>query len=149
MVNPGTSVPACLLLIIQIIVAALIIILLDELFQKGYVLGSGINLFIPTNICESIVWKAFSPTTVNTGSGSEFEGAVVSLFHLIFTRHDEGRVLRKAFWRERLPKSNRFRGQRDTYPIKLFYTPNMPIMLQSVLTSNLFIVSNFGNPFPQ
>jgi len=38
-------------------------------------------------------------------------------------------------------KSNRFRGQRDTYPIKLFYTPNMPIMLQSVLTSSLFIVS--------
>jgi protein transport protein SEC61 subunit alpha len=38
-------------------------------------------------------------------------------------------------------KSNKFRGQRGTYPIKLFYTSNMPIMLQSALTSNVFIVS--------
>ena len=30
--------------------AALIVILLDELLQKGYGLGSGINLFIATNI---------------------------------------------------------------------------------------------------
>ena len=62
----------CLLLIIQLIVAALIVILLDELLQKGYGLGSGISLFIATNICESIVWKAFSPTTINTGRGPEF-----------------------------------------------------------------------------
>lgn len=40
----------CLLLIFQLIVAALIVILLDELLQKGYGLGSGINLFIATNI---------------------------------------------------------------------------------------------------
>ena len=45
----------CLLLIIQLIVAALIVILLDELLQKGYGLGSGISLFIATNIYESIV----------------------------------------------------------------------------------------------
>ena len=49
--------------------AGLIVLLLDELLQKGYGLGSGISLFIATNICETIVWKAFSPTTVNTGRG--------------------------------------------------------------------------------
>jgi protein transport protein SEC61 subunit alpha len=49
----------CLLLIIQLVVAALIVILLDELLQKGYGLGSGISLLIATNICETIVWKAF------------------------------------------------------------------------------------------
>ncbi|KAI0276947.1 SecY subunit domain-containing protein [Russula aff. rugulosa BPL654] len=142
----------CLLLIIQLVAAALIVILLDELLQKGYGLGSGISLFIATNICESIVWKAFSPTTINTGRGPEFEG----------------RALREAFWRERLPnvmnliatlavfavviylqgfrieipvKSNRFRGQRGSYPVKLFYTSNMPIMLESALTSHVYIVS--------
>ncbi|EIN14741.1 protein transporter [Punctularia strigosozonata HHB-11173 SS5] len=162
-----------LLLILQLVTAALIVILLDELLQKGYGLGSGISLFIATNICESIVWKAFSPTTVNTGRGPEFEGAVVALFHLLFTWNDKGRALREAFWRERLPnlmnifatiivfavviylqgfrieipvKSNRARvrnisGMRGTYPIKLFYTSNMPIMLQSALTSNVFIIS--------
>jgi protein transport protein SEC61 subunit alpha len=45
-------------------------------------------------------------------------------------------------FRVELPvKSNRLRGQRGTYPIKLFYTSNMPIMLQSTMTSNLFMIS--------
>ena len=59
---------ACLPL--QLFVAGLIVLLLDELLQKGYGLGSGISLFIATNICETIVWKAFSPATVNTGRGT-------------------------------------------------------------------------------
>ncbi|CAD6929795.1 unnamed protein product, partial [Tilletia controversa] len=65
----------CLLLVLQLVVSALIVVLLDELLQKGYGLGSGISLFIATNICETIIWKAFSPTTVNSGRGPEFEGA--------------------------------------------------------------------------
>ena len=166
----------CLLLVLQLIVASLIVILLDELLQKGYGLGSGITLFIATNICESIIWKAFSPTTVNTGRGPEFEGALIALFHLLLTWNDKGRALKEAFWRERLPnvmnlvatvavfavviylqgfrieipiKSNRFRGQRGSYPVKLFYTSNMPIMLESALTSNVFIISQMlFNRFP-
>ena len=55
---------------LQLFVAGLIVLLLDELLQKGYGLGSGISLFIATNICETIVWKAFSPATVNTGRGT-------------------------------------------------------------------------------
>ena len=98
--DPGADV--CLFLIIQLIVDTLIVILLGELLQKGYGLGSGINLFVATNICKSIVWKAFSPTAVNFGRGSQFEGAVVSLFHLLFTWHDKGRALRDALWRERV-----------------------------------------------
>lgn len=54
---------------LQLFIAGLIVLLLDELLQKGYGLGSGISLFIATNICETIVWKAFSPATVNTGRG--------------------------------------------------------------------------------
>merc|ERR1719456_770028 len=75
-----------ILIILQLFVAGMIVIMLDELVQKGYGLGSGISLFIATIICESIVWKAFSPTTMNTGKGTEFEGAVIALFHLLFTR---------------------------------------------------------------
>lgn len=158
----------CLLLILQLVAAALIVILLDELLTKGYGLGSGISLFIATNICESIVWKAFSPTTINTGRGPEFEGAIIALFHLLFTWNDKSRALKEAFYRERLPnimnllatvvvfaaviylqgfrieipvKSNRNRGMRGSYPVKLFYTSNMPIMLESALTSNVFLVS--------
>ncbi|KAG1942773.1 hypothetical protein R3I94_011229 [Phoxinus phoxinus] len=158
----------CLLIIIQLFVAGLIVLLLDELLQKGYGLGSGISLFIATNICETIVWKAFSPTTVNTGRGTEFEGAIIALFHLLATRTDKVRALREAFYRQNLPnlmnlistvfvfavviyfqgfrvdlpiKSARYRGQYNTYPIKLFYTSNIPIILQSALVSNLYVIS--------
>lgn len=177
----------CLLIVLQLVVAGLIVLLLDELLQKGYGLGSGISLFIATNICETIVWKAFSPATVNTGRGTEFEGAVIALFHLLATRNDKVRALREAFYRQNLPnlmnlaatllvfavviyfqvpppsslplslllsftgsqgfrvdlpiKSARYRGQYSSYPIKLFYTSNIPIILQSALVSNLYVIS--------
>lgn len=56
-----------ILIILQLFFAGIIVICLDELLQKGYGLGSGISLFIATNICEQIIWKAFSPYTVTGG----------------------------------------------------------------------------------
>merc|ERR1712112_391043 len=144
----------CLLIIIQLFVAGLIVLLLDELLQKGYGLGSGISLFIATNICETIVWKSFSPATVNTGRGTEFEGAVIALFHLLATRQDKVRALREAFYRQNLPNLMNlmatilifgvviyFQGFRVDLPIKSFYTSNIPIILQSALVSNLYVIS--------
>jgi len=157
-----------LLIIMQLFFAGLIVLTLDELLQKGYGLGSGISLFIATNICETIVWKAFSPTTLNTGRGTEFEGAVIALFHLMITRSDKFRAFKEALYRQNLPnltnllatvlvfvvviyfqgwrvdlpvKYQKYRGQQGTYPIKLFYTSNMPIILQTALVSNLYFVS--------
>ena len=46
-----------ILIIVQLFFAGIIVICLDELLQKGYGLGSGISLFIATNICENIIWK--------------------------------------------------------------------------------------------
>ena len=78
------------------------------------------------------------------------------------------RALREAFYRQNLPnlmnlgatvfifgvviyfqgfrvdlpiKSARYRGQYSSYPIKLFYTSNIPIILQSALVSNLYMIS--------
>eukprot|EP00516_Mucochytrium_quahogii_P006737 CAMPEP_0203762094 /NCGR_PEP_ID=MMETSP0098-20131031/15049_1 /ASSEMBLY_ACC=CAM_ASM_000208 /TAXON_ID=96639 /ORGANISM=" , Strain NY0313808BC1" /LENGTH=467 /DNA_ID=CAMNT_0050656367 /DNA_START=177 /DNA_END=1580 /DNA_ORIENTATION=- len=157
-----------ILIIIQLCFAGIIVIILDELLQKGYGLGSGISLFIATNICESIMWKAFSPTTINTGRGTEFEGAVIALFHLLITRPNKIQALWEAFYRQNLPnvsnllatvlvfviviyfqgfkveiplKSHRIRGHTTTYPIKLFYTSNIPIILQTAMVSNLYFIS--------
>ena len=38
-------------------------------------------------------------------------------------------------------KHNKYRGQQSTYPIKLFYTSNIPIILQTALVSNLYFFS--------
>jgi len=157
-----------ILIIIQLFISGIIVIMLDELLQKGYGMGSGISLFIATNICENIVWAAFSPTTMNTGKGTEFEGAVVALFHLLFTRSGKVGALKEAFYRSNAPNitslfatvlvffvviwfqgfrvevpitHHKQSGNAGSYPIKLFYTSNMPIILQSALVSNLYFFS--------
>merc|ERR1719191_1633439 len=157
-----------LLIIIQLFFAGIIVIILDELLQKDYGLGSGISLFIATNICENIVWKAFSPTTINTGKGTEFEGAVIALFHLLVSKSDKVMALKEAFYRQNAPnitallatvlvffiviyfqgfrvelsvKNAKVKGQQGSYPIKLFYTSNIPIILQTALVSNLYFFS--------
>ena len=79
----------------QLFLAGILVICLDEMLQHGYGLGSGISLFIATNICESIIWKAFSPYTVSSPRGVEFEGAIIALFHLLLTRGDKVRCLSK------------------------------------------------------
>ncbi|KAM9895208.1 hypothetical protein OXX80_007244 [Metschnikowia pulcherrima] len=162
----GTGV--CLLLVLQLVFAGIIVILLDELLQKGYGLGSGISLFTATNVCEQVMWKAFAPTTSASGKGAEFDGAVVALFHLLGSRKDKKRALLEAFYRQNLPNmlqvlstvlvffavvylqgvrvdlpvsSVRQRGPYIMYPIRLFYTSNTPIMLQSALSSNIFLIS--------
>jgi protein transport protein SEC61 subunit alpha len=157
-----------ILIIMQLAIAGVIVLLLDELLQKGYGLGSGISLFIATNICETIVWKSFSPTTINTGKGTEFEGAVIAMFHLLISRSDKFTALKEAFYRQNAPnitsllattlvffvviyfqgfrielqmKHSKVRGQMNSYPIKLFYTSNTPIILQTALVSNLYFFS--------
>lgn len=159
---------SALLIIAQLFFAGIIVLLLDELLQKGYGLGSGISLFIATNICENIIWKAFSPTTLNTGKGTEFEGAIVAFVHLMITKQDKMGALREAFYRQTAPnltnllatvvvffvviyfqgfqvnlpvQYQKMRGQQGTYPIKLFYTSNIPIILQTALVSNLYFFS--------
>ncbi len=133
----------------------------------GHGLGSGISLFIATNICETIVWKAFAPTTINQGRGTEFEGAIIALVYLMVTKTNKVAALKEAFYRPHLPnvfnllatvavfavviyfqgfrvdlpvKYQKQRGL-STYPIKLFYTSNIPIILQTALVSNLYFFS--------
>merc|ERR1712110_77282 len=115
-----------------------------------------------------IIWKAFSPTTMNTGKGTEFEGAIVACFHFLASRSDKVMALKEAFYRQSAPnltnlfatvlvffiviyfqgfkvelpvKFQKVRGQQGSYPIKLFYTSNTPIILQTALVSNLYFFS--------
>lgn len=42
-------------------------------------------------------------------------------------------------------KYQKYRGQEGRYPIKLFYTSNMPLILQAALVSNLYMISQLIN----
>lgn len=60
-------------------------------------------------------------------------------------RHQPTEVSRDGImqgFRVDLPvRSKNRRGAQQNYPIKLFYTSNMPIILQSALVSNLYFIS--------
>eukprot|EP00343_Euplotes_focardii_P006941 CAMPEP_0205823074 /NCGR_PEP_ID=MMETSP0206-20130828/14975_1 /ASSEMBLY_ACC=CAM_ASM_000279 /TAXON_ID=36767 /ORGANISM="Euplotes focardii, Strain TN1" /LENGTH=282 /DNA_ID=CAMNT_0053119919 /DNA_START=270 /DNA_END=1118 /DNA_ORIENTATION=+ len=156
------------LLIIQLIMAGIIVLLLDEMLQKGYGLGSGISLFIATNICENIMWKALSPITIKSDSGTQFEGALISLFHLLATKSNKWDALYQAFYRHEAPnvtnllgtiavvlvviyfqgfkaemklQSRRVRGVFYPYSVKLFYVSTFPIILQAAFISNIYFFS--------
>ena len=93
----------CVLIVAQLVFAGFVVLILDELLQKGYGLGSGISLFIATNICENVIWKAFSPRPSILVRARSSKGAVVAFFHLMMTRIDKARALAEALYRTNLP----------------------------------------------
>ena len=59
---------------------------LDDILSKGYRLGSEISLFIATNISENIMQKSFSPLTVPSERGIEYEGAIINTANLLMMK---------------------------------------------------------------
>jgi len=69
-------------------------------------MGSGTSLFIATNICETITWKCFSPITIRSGNKTEFEGAIVSAVHKMFTSSDYLSAFSHVMFRKNAPNLN-------------------------------------------
>ncbi|MHA1229498.1 MAG: preprotein translocase subunit SecY [Candidatus Helarchaeota archaeon] len=78
----GLSLMDVVLIFVQLFIAGIVIILLDELLQKGWGLGSGVSLFICTGVCSKIIWLCFSP--VSGGDGLMY-GIVIAFFQTIGT----------------------------------------------------------------
>jgi protein transport protein SEC61 subunit alpha len=77
--------------------------LMDEVLEHGYGLGSGLNLFIAVNITEYIVWQCFSPITIKSQQGTEFEGCIVALYHFFLTKANPLDSLKQSFQRQNAP----------------------------------------------
>ncbi|MGH9921382.1 MAG: preprotein translocase subunit SecY [Nitrososphaerales archaeon] len=142
----------------QLIAASYVVMILDELVQKGWGLGSGISLFILAGVAQQILWSIFSPLPAGDGfsigvlpfmiesasSGiADFmdvmfrPGQLPNLFLLFLTA---GIILLLVYTqgiRVEIPiVSSRFRGFTAVYPIKLMYVSNIPVILASALTAN-------------
>ena len=144
------------ILIGQLIASSVIIMLLDELIQKGWGLGSGISLFIAAGVSQTVFWSLFSPIPAGDG------GPVGVILH-VFTSLLHGDVSNVLFRSNQLPSvfglfitagvllilvytqgikieipivSTKYRGFSAVYPIKLMYVSNIPVILASALTAN-------------
>src|SRR5574339_114895 len=51
----------------QLIGASVIVLLMDEMIQKGWGVGSGLSLFIMAGIAQTILWSVFSPVPADDG----------------------------------------------------------------------------------
>lgn len=157
------------LIVLQLGFSGVLLVLMDEMLGMGYGLNQGgISLFIAVQVAENIVWKSFSPITVNTGRGAEFEGAVVAAVHLLLTRPNKFQALKEALYRTNSPNllsvlstvlifvvvvflqgfkvelkmsNTKVRGASQVYPVKLFYTASIPVILQAALIQNINFVS--------
>ena len=67
---------AKLVILIQLMAAGIVVMLLDELLQKGWGFGSGISLFIAAGVAQTIWWSAFAP--LGPLSDGKYLGAVLA-----------------------------------------------------------------------
>ncbi|HUG96078.1 MAG TPA: preprotein translocase subunit SecY [Nitrososphaera sp.] len=139
----------------QLIGASALVMLLDEMIQKGWGVGSGLSLFIMAGVAQTILWSVFSvvpaddgpvgifPFTIQAlvnGNGEDaiFRiGQLPSLFILALTI---GIILVLVYIEGihvDIPiVSTKYRGFTAVYPIKLLYTSVIPVILASALVAN-------------
>lgn len=159
------------IVIAQLIGASLIVMLLDELVQKGWGLGSGISLFIMAGVAQGIWWAVFSPIPapdggsvgivpfmVQSAMNGDFQealfrsGQLPSIFGLIVTSLILAALVYVQGIHIDIPiVSTKYRGFKAVYPIKLLYTSNIPVILASALLANAVFIGQmmWANYNPQ
>jgi preprotein translocase SecY subunit len=162
--------PVTLVIFLQLIGTGIIVMLMDELVQKGWGLGSGISLFIMAGVAQTVVWDTFSPTTglfvgslsAYLGGGQTFlawvfgsaSGVYPSLLGFFATIGVFLVVIYLNGIRIELPMSYAgYKGFRSRYPIKLLYVSNLPVIFASALFANVYFFSQLlwgtqGRPLP-
>jgi preprotein translocase SecY subunit len=157
----------------ELLVAGIIVMMLDELVQKGWGIGSGISLFIMAGVATQIFWESFAPYVVGDGHtygaiiaflqsiakgspGSVFlrTGGFPSILGLLTTLAVFIIVIYVEGVRVELPIAHaQYRGFRGRYPIKLLYVSNLPVIFASALFANIYFISQLlwnsaGQPIP-
>lgn len=152
-------------LFMQLFVSGIVIILLDELLQKGWGFGSGISLFIAAGVAQRILWNLLCPFPFEADGKSL--GALIAYVQALLKGED---ALHAFAYRSSsnaptmlgfvatvvvflivstleslkidIPISYaKFRGFGGRYPVKLLYISNIPVILVSSLFMDVYFIS--------
>ena len=157
-----------IIIFLQLLGAGVLVMLMDELVQKGWGLGSGISLFIMAGVAQTILWQTFNPGAgLFVGSLSQLlrggqtlaewiigAGSYPSLIGFIATIATFMIIIYLEGIRVELPMTYAgYKGFRSRYPIKLLYVSNLPVIFASALFANVFFFtqllwSQMGAPAP-
>ncbi|MHA1698360.1 MAG: preprotein translocase subunit SecY [Promethearchaeota archaeon] len=111
-----------LVIFIQLLFAGVIVILLDEVVQKGWGIGSGVSLFIAAGVSSQLLWNSFSFLPAQ-GQRGLMHGAIVAFFQCLI----EKRNVLDSF----------LRYEDGTDPPKL---TNLPTMTGVIITAIIFFI---------
>jgi preprotein translocase SecY subunit len=147
---------AGIVIFLQLLSAGVIVMLLDELVQKGWGLGSGISLFIMAGVAQNILWSMFSPASglfaqslsvLLSGAqslnswifGLQYANSLIGFFATVGTFLV---IIYLEGVRVELPMTYAgYKGFRSRYPIKLLYVSNLPVIFASALFANVYFFS--------
>jgi len=150
----------------QLMVASVIVLLMDEMLQKGWGLGSGVSLFIAVGVAQQIFWELFSP--LGPMADGLFYGLVPSITYALYRGVSEGNwtLAQRVIWRRGYPDvvgliatiafilmlayfesmridipvaASRYGGARARIPLKFLYVSNLPVILVSALYADVHI----------
>ena len=160
-----------LVVFVQLFVASVLVLLLDELIQKGWGIGSGVSLFILAGVCQTVLWYTFAPIPFQVSAGVQaYFGFIPYTISAFFTNTLPSIVVRNFKYpslltfsltivmllvlvyiegiRVELPiTSIKYRGFQGVYPIKLLYVSNIPVILVSALGANVTFFSRILNNY--
>lgn len=151
-----------IVIFLQLFGASLVVLLLDEMIQKGWGIGSGISLFILAGVAQTVMWYTFSPFPVRDPQSNQtiIFGFIPALISSAFAGNISDVFIRGFRFpslftftltvimililiyiegiRVEIPiTSIKYRGFQGVYPIKLLYVSNIPVILVSALSANI------------
>ncbi len=148
---------------LQLFLGAFIVILLDEMLQKGWGLGSGVSLFILAGVAWVVFWNTFAPVGPDVGlpyfgfvpalivglmTGTALQvltryppfpdllGFLATVITIVLLVYLEGVYVDIPV------TSQRFRGIKSKVPLKLLYVENIPVLLVGILAADLIVFSD-------
>ncbi|WP_052883370.1 preprotein translocase subunit SecY [Infirmifilum uzonense] len=157
------------LVFIQLFIASIFVILMNDMLEKGWGIGSAVSLFIAAGVAQQIFWEMFAPigpladglyygfipslaigisTFVTTGNSTLLRYSIlrptgypdlVSFISMLFL------LLILAYMESTkvtIPVSSaRFSGMRTRIPLKLLYVSVMPVILVGALYANFYMIT--------
>ena len=151
---------------IQLFLATYFVILLDEMIQKGWGLGSGVSLFILAGVANTIIWNLLSPITY----AGEPIGFIPYLIHTVAGRGDLSSILIRSGGRDlagliatiaiililvyldgmrvQIPvTSPRLRSIKSRIPLKFLYVTNIPVLFVGIIYADVLVFASLTRTY--
>ncbi len=158
-----------LIVLFQLAVASILIMLMDELIQKGWGLGSGVSLFIAAGIAQQIIRYTIAPVSLGRSNGYiEYLGIIPNAISIIMSGGPMNEAIIRPHgnipgllgfltmiillitiiylqgMRIEIPITHAKYGRiKAKIPLQFLYVSNIPVILASALFANIMLLSRF------